>query len=98
MSYRSVLDKIKERNRLDRVRVLLYLGNKCAHCGIEDPRVLQIDHVKGGGCKEAAKGMTGSKLYKDVFIREPGEKYQLLCANCNWVKRYENKEVPDRRK
>ena len=26
-------------------------------------------------------------------IRAKPENYQLLCANCNWIKRYENDEI-----
>ena len=26
-------------------------------------------------------------------IKNNYNKYQLLCANCNWIKRYENKEL-----
>jgi hypothetical protein len=29
------------------------------------------------------------KLYDPQIL----EKYQILCANCNWIKRYENKEM-----
>jgi hypothetical protein len=69
------------------------LGDKCVMCGFNDPRALQIDHVNGGGCKEI-RNMTKS-YYKSVLekLLSGSKDYQLLCANCNWIKRFENKEV-----
>jgi len=26
------------------------------------------------------------------------EEYQVLCANCNWIKRFENSEVTNRKR
>ena len=61
----------------------------CCKCGFDDIRALQIDHINGGGLKHF-KSHTSVGYYKSM-LDEP-EKYQLLCANCNWIKRYENKE------
>ena len=63
------------------------LGNKCAACGIEDWRVLQIDHIEFIG-KDRPKKLIDT--YKDVVIHP--EKYQILCANDNWIKKYEKRE------
>lgn len=67
------------------------LGNKCRICGFEDFRALQVDHVDGGGVQEIRDGSHATRLrYKRVL--ENPEKYQLLCANHNMIKRYENNE------
>lgn len=70
------------------------LGNKCNYCGISDIRVLQIDHIEGNGIKDrkTKKGYITSQtiIYKKVL--ENPEKFQLLCANCNWIKRWEREE------
>ena len=97
---RSRKDNIKYReysqkwhkDRDDKLRrdVLEILGNKCCHCGFSDPRALQVDHVNGGGGKEF-RALGKTKMAKKV-LETNGEGYQLLCANCNWIKRYENKE------
>jgi len=77
-------------------KVFVLLGGKCSNpnClvpnGCSDPRCLQIDHVHGGGNKER-KGRGNEVLYLKILLNPEG--YQLLCANCNWIKRYENKEV-----
>ena len=73
-----------------KLRVYDALGNKCVHCGFEDVRALQIDHINGGGAKDR-KGKSVSMFYRQV-LRVNCEGYQLLCANCNWIKRHENGE------
>mgnify|MGYP001561252533 CR=1 FL=1 len=66
------------------------LGGKCKHCGFSDIRALQIDHKNGRGGKER-RNHTNLVGYRR-FVLENIEKYQLLCANCNWIKRVEEKE------
>ena len=76
-----------------RKEIFNLLGNKCKKCNNEDPRVLQIDHVFGGGNRETEKNYY--RYHKRVLkeIKEGSNKYQLLCANCNCIKRYENREL-----
>lgn len=74
-------------NRRRKVRELL--GGKCARCGFSDVRALQVDHVNGDGWKQ--KRLDPLDIYVDV-LRKNGAGYQLLCANCNWIKRHENRE------
>ena len=73
------------RNALD------HLGGACKACGYNDERALVIDHVDGNGAKERKAGLTGRALYYAVLSDTEG-KYQLLCANCNTIKRIEMKE------
>jgi hypothetical protein len=56
-------------------------------------RALQIDHVNGGGTKER-KIYNGQNRYAIILKRllENSKEYQILCANCNWIKRYNNNE------
>jgi len=72
--------------------VYLQYGNCCKKCGFVDRRALQLDHVFGGGTKERKeKQWSNASVYRDA-LNHP-EKYQILCANCNAIKRYENKEI-----
>jgi len=82
-----------QRNQRAKIRqfVIDHLGGKCVKCGFSDTRALQIDHVSGGG-KQELSTLKGGKYYKQVIKDQTG-KYQLLCANCNWIKRIENGEV-----
>lgn len=82
-----------EYNKKMKLAIHALLGDTCIKCGFSDWRALQIDHINGGGHKEKV-GMT-KNYYKTVLekILSGSEEYQLLCANCNWIKRYENKET-----
>ena len=87
------------RNKI-RLRILELLGNKCSNpnCliigGCTDKRALQIDHVKGGGNKHRKLFTTIYQMYRQMIkeIENGSKDYQLLCANCNMIKRMKNKE------
>ena len=76
-----------------RAKAIAALGGKCLHCGFSDERALQIDHKNGGGGIEL-KSIGALKIYKAAKDGHPD--YQLLCANCNWIKRAEMGECPKR--
>ena len=72
------------------------LGGRCANpaCqwlnadgsrGCTDRRCLQIDHIDGGGIRESQKIGTHG-IYRKIWKGQTAG-YQLLCANCNWIKR-----------
>jgi len=88
----------KEYLRKIRKKVIEALGNKCIKCGFSDYRALQIDHINGGGNKERKEMSFNQKFHNHVLssIIKDEKKYQLLCANCNWIKRVENKESKGR--
>lgn len=93
--YQKNLEKNREqrRNANNRARLIVieFLGNKCKKCGFDDWRALQVDHVNGGGTRERINmSHTSWSLLKR--IKANPFKFQLLCANCNWIKRYEEKE------
>lgn len=75
-----------------RLKVILFLGGKCFTCGFSDIRALQIDHIEGGGTK-LNKTISWSKRYLEILAGKNTVKVQILCANCNWIKRWENKEL-----
>lgn len=62
----------------------------CVKCGFNDIRAIQIDHKEGGGRKDFENSSSPNEYYKNM-LKNP-DKYQLLCANCNSIKRYENGE------
>ena len=77
-----------------RDEIISLLGGKCVRCGFTDKRALQIDHVNGGGTKDTWGRKNHLTYYKEVIVhlKAGGGKFQLLCANCNWIKRHENNE------
>lgn len=78
-----------QRNQRLKQRAFEKLGGCCGRCGITDIRCLQIDHINGGGVKEL-RTIQSAGIRRKIVQGKTG--YQLLCANCNWVKRYEQNE------
>lgn len=71
-----------------RQQILDFYGRVCASCSHDDERVLQVDHVFNDGAEERRRfGKRIPALWKRIQANP--ERYQLLCANCNWLKRYE---------
>jgi hypothetical protein len=98
----------KNRYHALRLRALEKLGKRCANpncvwlnedgtLGCTDPVCLQIDHVNGDGYKELRGQMSGYTFLKKALADTNGN-YQCLCANCNWIKRWENQEFSTGRK
>ena len=77
-----------------RMAIITKLGGKCVRCGFTDWRALQVDHINGGGTKERRQAISMRRYYKAILASievQTGE-YELLCANCNQIKRYEDGE------
>jgi hypothetical protein len=72
------------------------LGDKCTRCGFSDIRILQLDHKNGGGVKDLKVfGNSPFRMYR-YYVGHPDEakeKLQVLCPNCNWLKRVEREEI-----
>lgn len=89
----------KEERKKLKMEVLTHYSNgipKCANIynfhkeEITDIRCLQIDHIKGRNTKLPFR--SGGDLYHWLKRNNYPKGYQVLCCNCNWIKRYENKE------
>lgn len=75
-----------------RIKLIKLLGGKCVRCGFTDIRALQLDHINGGGTK-LTKGKYSTIISNYLKnIEECKKEIQILCANCNWIKRHENEE------
>lgn len=100
-SYRNYTNKwIRDQTRILREEIYELLGNKCNNpkCPIPinkmDKRGLQIDHVYSNGKEDRKRGYSYTYLRKiRDQIKEGSKDYQLLCAYCNWLKRWEAKEI-----
>lgn len=75
-----------------RLELIELLGGKCTECDWSDPRALQVDHVNGGGSQERRNGITTTTRSFVARVLAHHEEYQLLCANHNVIKRFEDGE------
>lgn len=68
-------------------------GIICVKCGYSDIRALQFDHIHGDGAKDKLR--SHMLEFCKYYLKNPKitkKKLQVLCANCNWVKRWEELE------
>jgi hypothetical protein len=82
--------KAVERNRRLKVQtrnlMLEYLKDKrCSHCGINDRRVLEFDHIDAS-TKSFSIASAITSTYSWNKILDEIEKCQILCANCHKIK------------
>ena len=92
-SYCKACEKIYQKTKITSLRERIHdkLGHACCRCGFADKRALQIDHINGGGNKEHKQIKNNESFLNKVLLDNTGS-YQILCANCNWIKRMENRE------
>jgi len=65
-------------------------GQRCVKCGFDDIRALQIEYKNGGG----RNFINRHELYR-FYVNNPEkakENLQVICANCNWIKKYKRNE------
>lgn len=73
-----------------KLQVLAKLGGRCFRCGIDDPRVLHVNHIKGDGYVDRHRFGYSHAFYKAI-IRGARAIFDLniLCANCNQIYEFE---------
>lgn len=72
-----------------KIRIISAYGGKCTRCGFTDERALQLDHVDGGGRAHFKQFKSPASLYTWVERNNYPKSLQILCANCNSIKRFE---------
>ncbi len=66
---------------------------QCARCRFGDIRALSIDHINGRTKEDREIRDSNPRAYYKRVIQENNKaKYQVLCMNCQWIKRHEKKE------
>jgi len=80
-------DEIRQIHWKRKLKVVEMLGGKCRRCGEMDIRVLQVNHINGGGRRDP---LGKTDLYLEIVQgRRPIDDLELLCANCNIIYEYE---------
>ena len=86
---------IRNKRKIERIFLLSLLGRICVKCGYDqDDRALQLDHIDGQGWKERRKH-SNYTTWLNFYYKNPEiakKKLQILCANCNAIKKIEMKE------
>lgn len=86
----------KKYNRVKKVQVLSHYSGKklcCCRCGFDELPALSIDHVSGNGAQHARQiGIPQVRLYDWLRDQSYPEGFQVLCMNCQFIKRNENRE------
>ncbi len=69
----------------------------CIWCKEHDITVLNIDHINNDGYK--TRGTSGNWLYRKIIRNDLQQNinYQLLCANCNYIKKINDGVLPQNR-
>lgn len=89
--YRANREKCLQLKNRARIEAIGRLGGKCARCGYrEDVRALQIDHINNDGFKDRRGAYA---LFRSIVVNGSQGLYQVLCANCNWIKHLEFKKA-----
>jgi hypothetical protein len=90
----------RKRNLMEKVKALSHYSSdgkiKCARCGFDDIRALSIDHVNGQGSKHRKE--VGYHTYRWLKANDYPSGFQILCMNCQFIKRAEKQECDRRNK
>ncbi len=93
---REQTEKLKSYKKMIKKTILTHYGFgmcSCVHCGEKRIECLSIDHIKGDGRKHRFSiNKQGHVLYVWLKNNNYPEGYQTLCMNCQWIKRFKNKE------
>ena len=63
--------------------LLAYGGYRCVCCNIENPDLLTLDHIDGGGHQHKKSVGCNRAIYRQLKTQGYPAGYQVLCFNCN---------------
>lgn len=76
--------KSRERIRLTNFNRVSNNNPVCENCGCNDLRILEINHINGGGTKEREGGKSSNQFATDIYMGRRGvDDLNLLCKVCN---------------
>lgn len=64
------------------------LGDQCAKCFEDDARLLEVDHVRGGGRAHRARHANGPSYYLSILriLARDRRAFRLLCVRCHTLR------------
>lgn len=69
-------------------KLLEIYGSECACCGEDFPDFLTLEHKLRDGTKHREKAGSSLQTWKDAIESVDFDRYEILCMNCNWAKRF----------
>ncbi len=77
-----------------RYTLIMHFGPKCANCGFDDIRALELDHIHSNGSHDRKEFGNNNAMFKyySENLEKACEYLQVLCCNCNRIKTYEKDE------
>ena len=75
-----------------RLEIITNYGGCCSGCGVSNPVLLCIDHVNNNGNEERKKIRSAITLYRKIINENYPPTYQLLCFNCNFLKKVNHEQ------
>ncbi len=82
------ITRAKNHSAKNKDLVFDFYGRICNCCGEIEQVFLTIDHVNNDGSEDRKMNYIGHRLYQKIVTENFPDKYQILCMNCNWAKRY----------
>lgn len=74
-------------------RVIAQYGGRCEWCHTTDVAVLCIDHIENDGADHRRElGFNGASTYTWLKKNNYPAGFQVLCANCNFIKEMEHRK------
>jgi len=71
--------------------VIKMLGGVCVKCGCTDLRVLEVNHIDGGGKTEYLSKSNQAFYWKVFYGERTIDDLNVMCASCNALYEYERK-------
>lgn len=75
-----------------KLKALDLLGGKCVVCGYKNPLALCFDHINGDGYLSSKSARSGSVPLILRLGDNAKYSFQILCCNCNMIKKLKNGE------
>lgn len=90
--HENQVEELRQRRKINKIKVVEYFGGKCCECGESDIRTLSIDHIENDGNTDCL-GKNGKRILSTVWYARLArlidksvvdkQKLQLLCFNCH---------------
>lgn len=92
-------ERMRKRRVAIKEEVMRHYGDgklECCRCGFSDIRALSVDHIDGSGSKHRKELGSSIKFYPWLQRNGYPDGFQVLCMNCQFIKRAENHESTPR--